>query len=312
MVRRMQAVTGDVVPVGQTGTAGPLQIEVMEIITGADATASVTAASPANEAPRDGLTYVLIRLEIENQGAAPIILDGNDFGITGTAGIVRRFAGVVAPDPTIDGIIEPGDRRDGWVVLMAPAAEEQRVLLYDSLSLPGVWTDRAFALDEGARLPRPDTSLAPLNDAGIDVSNPVGFNMPIVTADWQVELLDVARGAAVFELVDYRTGALGVEDAIDDQPWLAFRLRITNVRAGGEPAYLPANAFAIIGEDGAPLLDLPTLTPPNPDASGAYFPGASREGWVAFEIPSDGVYTVRFLPYATITADPDPRYFVAG
>jgi len=60
-------------------------------------------------------------------------------------------------------------------------------------------------------------------------------------------------------------------------------------------------------QEGDPIPDVPTLTPPYPDASGAYDPGASREGWVAFELPLEyATATVRFLPYR---ADDDPRFF---
>jgi hypothetical protein len=60
-------------------------------------------------------------------------------------------------------------------------------------------------------------------------------------------------------------------------------------------------------EEGNPVTDVLTLTPPSPDASGEYFPGAIREGWVVFEVPeSYSGSTVRFLPNVT---DDDPRYF---
>jgi hypothetical protein len=52
------------------------------------------------------------------------------------------------------------------------------------------------------------------------------------------------------------------------------------------------------------------LTPPDPDVSGTYYPGGSREGWVLFEQPDtypDSI--VRFLPFVT---DGDPRYFDFG
>ncbi|HKG24118.1 MAG TPA: SH3 domain-containing protein, partial [Thermomicrobiales bacterium] len=72
-------------------------------------------------------------------------------------------------------------------------------------------------------------------------------------------------------------------------------------------AYFPPTAFTLADPDGNPVPDVLTLTPPDPDAAGTYYPGATREGWVVFEQPTNypGAL-VRFLPYQT---DTDPRYF---
>ena len=292
------------VPLGQEAAAGPLRLRVLQVIVGPEAVDLVAAASPTNDPPREGITYVLAEVRVRNEGDRPLSIDGIDFALTGASGVVRRFVGAQPPDPTLDGTLDPGTTREGWVVLAAPVDERGLLLVFDSLTLPGNWADRVLALEEGAAIPALSVPAAP-NDAGTDPGAPAGLDTPIITEDWEIELLEVVRGAAVFDLVDYRTGALGPEDAANETPWLALRLRVTNVHPGAEAAFLPPNAFTLADETGASILDVTTLTPPRPDASGAYYPGASREGWVAFEIPGDAPFTVRFLPYAT---DPDPRY----
>jgi hypothetical protein len=86
-------------------------------------------------------------------------------------------------------------------------------------------------------------------------------------------------------------------------------LRVTNVQTGGDPAFLPATAFMLVNAEGNAVSDVITLTAPYPDASGYYYPGASREGWVALEIPdtymATGLSLIRFLPWRT---DADARY----
>lgn len=296
------------VPLGEEVTAGPARLRVLDVVLGQEATDRVLAASPTNEPPREGITYVLVRLQVENGGDRPLALDPDDFALTGASGQVRRFLGVQPPDPALAGSVAPGDSIDGWVVLAAPADEPDLLLLYDSLSLPGVWADRVLAVQGGAALPSPVASVSP-NQIGIDPTAPASADTPVVTADWSVELLEVASGAEVFDLVDYRTGALGLEDAVDDRPWLALRVRIARI-GDGEAAFLPPNAFALVDPAGAPIPDVATLTPPSPDASGAYYPGAVREGWVAFELPLGyDTAVVRFLPYST---EPDPRYLGYG
>lgn len=310
---RGQDLAGVPTPLGEETDAGPLRLRVLDVVTGPEATERVVAASPTNGAPREGIGYVLVNLEVGNDGERAVPLDNDDFALAGASGLVRRFVGAQPPEPAIDGVLDPGATREGWVVLSAPDDETDLVLLFDSLALPGAWADRTLALEVGAALPAAPP-LAKPNDAGTDPSAPAGPGTTVVTADWEIELLEAAEGEAVFDLVDYRTGALGVGDAVgedaDGTVWVALRLRVTNVGDGaGEPAYLPANAFALADEAGEPILDALVLTPPRPDAAGAYLPGAAREGWVAFDVVPGAAYTLRFLPYSTLAADPDPRYF---
>lgn len=295
----------DPVPFGDAVEAGPISLRVTDVVRGEEATTLVAEADPTNNPPRDGTEYVLVQLRVRNNSDRPLPISSNDFALTGSSGQIRRFGGVRAPEPALTGTVEADETREGWIALAAPVAEEDLLLLFDSLAVDGNWADRVLALEEGASLALPPSRTA-ANTAGQEWSDPAGLNTPIVTNDWEIELLEVLAGEDVFNLVDYRTGALGVEDAVDDQPWLALRLQITNHHEGDAPTYLPANAFVLVDEDGDPIPDVPTLTPPWPDASGAYDPGATREGWVAFELPLDySVATVRFLPYQT---DRDPRF----
>ena len=311
---RVHAAPGDSraepVPFGAVAAAGPWRLSVLEVVTGAEATGRVLAASALNGAPREGFDYVVARVRAENGGDRPRAIDGDDFGLTGSSGLVRRFAGAVAPDPVLDATVGPGEAAEGWVAFGAPSDETNLLLMYDPLTLAGNWGDRLFALQQGAAIPDAAAPAAEANAVGVGPGAPAGFNEPIVTGDWQVEVLEVIEGAAIFDLVDFRTGALGVDEAVNADPWLALRVRVTNVGVGGEAAFLPPTAFAVAGADGSPYPDVLRLTPPYPDVSATYYPGASREGLVIFELTEEyvgtGLALVRFQPYG---ADPDARYF---
>ncbi|MCA9878833.1 MAG: hypothetical protein KC442_13670, partial [Thermomicrobiales bacterium] len=54
------------VPLGDVAAAGPLAIEVVEVLSGADAVAAILGASPMNSEPRDGTTYVAVNLQVRN------------------------------------------------------------------------------------------------------------------------------------------------------------------------------------------------------------------------------------------------------
>ena len=305
----------DPVPLGEAVLAGPIELQVRNVLIGPDAVAAVIAASASNVEPRDETTYVAVNLAARNTGSSPLWLDNDDFALTGDSGLVRRFLGAQPPDPALDITLAPGESTEGWVAFGVPVDESSLLLIFDSLELGGTWADRVLAIQDGAQISNLAQRAAVPNDDGTDFSTALGIGEAAVTEQWSVALLDVVTGAPAFDLVDYRTGALGAGDAtgVDGSVWIALRFQIQNAQAGGEVAYFPANAFVLVDDAGHPLLDIATLTPPRPDAAGGYYPGAVREGWVMFDVPMDyTTVTVRFLPFANTATSLDPRYFTYG
>lgn len=300
------------VPLGEVAQAGPLEIQVVQVLAGADAVAEVLGASSMNSEPRDGTTFVAVNLLVRNAGKNPLWVNNDDFGLTGDTGLVRRFLGALPPAPPLDQMIQPGEEITGWIALSAGVEENDLLLLFDSVSIGGNWADRVLALQDGAALPDASQRVIDVNSAGSDAAEPLGLGAAAVTEQWAVEFIDVVTGEGAFNIVDYRTGALGVEDAVaaDGSLWVALQFRVTNAAAGGAEAWFPTSAFVLVDENGDPVLDIATLTPPHPDAAGGYYPGGTRDGWVMFDVPLE--YTaslVRFLPFAHTTENPDPRYF---
>jgi hypothetical protein len=300
------------VPLGEVAEAGPLEIQVLDVLLGADAVAAIMGASAMNSEPRDGTTFVAANLQIRNVGKNPLWVNNDDFGLTGDTGLVRRFLGALPPAPPLDQMVGPGEEATGWIALSAGAEEGNLLLLFDSVSIGGNWADRVLALQDGAAVPDAEERVAAGNTAGTDPAAPLGFGEAAVTEQWAVELIDVVTGEDAFNIVDYRTGALGAEDAAaaDGSLWVALQFRVTNPAAGGAEAWFPTSAFTLADEDGNTVLDIATLTPPHPDAAGGYYPGGTRDGWVMFDVPVEySASLVRFLPFAHTTEDPDPRYF---
>jgi hypothetical protein len=297
---------------GEPIEAGPLRVNVREILTGQAATDAVLAASPLNAAPRDGVGFVLARLSVENGGTVPLGVSNDDFALVGADGAVRRFLGADPPAPALEADLAPGDAVEGWIALSARADEGAPLLLVDPLALSGSWASRYAALVPGAVVVAEAPASEP-DAAGTDPAAPVAVGGAATTVAWRVELLQVVRGAAVFDLVDYRTGALKVDDATgasDGSEWVALQVRATNLDPGPARATFPANAFQLADVAGAPILDMATLTPPRPDIAGDYEPGASREGWVCFDVPVEfEPVLVRFQPYPHTNPDQDPRFF---
>lgn len=300
------------VAAAETVAAGPLDVTVREVVTGQAATDAALAASPLNGVPRDGVTYLMLRLEVENTGTVPLGVSNDDFAIVGADGNVRRFLVIDPPSPALEADLAPGDVAVGWVVFDALVEDASPLLLIDPLALPGSWASRYVALAPDPVAPTSAPETEP-DAAGLDPAAPVAVGGAATTAEWRIELLDILRGATVFDLVDYRTGALRIDDATgasDGSVWVALRVLATNLDPGPGRATLPPNAFQLADVAGNPILDIATLTPPRPDAAGDYEPGASREGWVTFDVPVElEPVLVRFQPYAHGNPSPDPRFF---
>jgi hypothetical protein len=125
----------DPVPLGEPAQAGPVELQVLDVLSGPEAVASVLAATPTNVEPRDGATYVAVNLSVRNTGSQPLSLNNDDFAVTGDSGLVSRFLGARPPDPALDVTLNPGESSEGWVAFGIPADESSLLLIFDCLEL---------------------------------------------------------------------------------------------------------------------------------------------------------------------------------
>jgi hypothetical protein len=151
-----------------------------------------------------------------------------------------------------------------------------------------------------------------MNTIGTSVSSPAAIGETVETNFWSVKCRDALRGVGVVELypsedLRVRRFAEVVPDTVPN--WVAFQVIVKNVSA--REWYFPPTAFAPVTDDGVPILDFLTLTPPNPDVARTYAAGESHEGWVMFQPPDEMELgdIFRFLPFRT---DTDPRYLTLG
>ena len=143
----------DPAPLGAAVQAGPVELQVLDVLSGPDAIGAVLAASPTNVEPREGITYLAVNLSARNTGTQPLWLDNGDFALTGDSGLVWRFLGAQPPDPALDVTLQPGESAAGWVVFGIPTEERSLLLIFDCLELGGSWADRVLAIEDGAQIP---------------------------------------------------------------------------------------------------------------------------------------------------------------
>ena len=295
-----------VTPPGERATIGPWQIAVIESVGGADALATLQATNDGNEEPRDGLAYLLIRVECSNESDVPRIISTADFAAAGPDGAFRRAASLVLPEPALEATVEPGDAVDGWVAVSVPADNADGtdvVVRYDSQIYSGDWSDALFAVVGEPALPEGEPAdVSP--DVGAAPDAPAGLEETVATGGWAVAALEAITGQAVYDRAPQGTRALGEADS---GAWLAVRVRVTNMSA--YPRYFSPTALSLAAADGSIVDDAPALTPPSPDVAGEYLPGATGDGWAAWDTAD--------RPYALLRADAsalsnDPRFLILG
>ena len=309
-------------PPGEAVSAGPWQMTVIEILTGRDAAALAAGASAANPDPAEGMQYIAAQIQVQNNSGQAFMIGPEDFAVVGSSGIVRRSAGISAPSPELDGLVPPGESLEGWVLSSAEVDASDLVLLYDSTTISGTWADHAFAISDGAALSPPQERAAELDEDGRDPGTPVGIGRVISTSEWIIQIVDVVTGAAVIDISPDETKRLGQSYNSGDgtfasclDTWVAVQIEATNNGDDGMSRYLSPTAFQLADSSGEALRDIRTLTPPQPDLSGEYAAGATRVGWIAFELPSlcgpgganiqYDANLLRFQPFATTE---DVRY----
>jgi hypothetical protein len=309
--------------VGESATAGPWQMTVAEVLTGG---AAEDAAGGVNPALGNGLQYLAARIQVTNQSSQPFMVSPEDFAISGEKGIYRRSAGVFPPSPALDGIVQPGESLEGWILSSVEADAANLVLVYDSATITGAWADHAFALTDGASVPGSEERAAEIDRDGRDPGKPVGVGRVVSTGEWTVKIVDVVEGAAVNDISPEETQRLAQSYNSGDgsnasclDTWVAIKIEATNNGGDGRARYLSATAFQLAGSEGETMLDIRMLTPPAPDLSGEYAAGASRTGWISFELPSlcgaDGpnlLYNTNLLRFQPFAASDDVRYLTWG
>jgi hypothetical protein len=292
----------------QPVAAGPWSFTISEILTGDEAFVKVTEASAENAGPGDGMQYIAVHLAATNTSSKAYGISESDFGVTGNYALVFQNDTAIAPDPALEGTVEPGASIDGWVVSSVPADEGNLILVYDSTTIDGDWADALIALTPGATLADREQGEAP-NDLGKEITAPAAVGEKVVTDGWSFVVDQVLEGQDVYNLFpasDYRTTALGDTDAQGLPYWVGIHVEITNNSAGGGAAFLSQTAFTPVMNDGDQVPDALILTPPSPDITGYSYPGGARNGWVLFAMPVGlALDIVKFQPFGT---DSEARY----
>nr|MBA2469105.1 SH3 domain-containing protein [Chloroflexia bacterium] len=245
---------------------------------GEEAASFLIGANTENPPAPDGQAYVCARITAQNTSDRTESLQMVDFAGTGGDGILRRTQAVVVPEPMLQAVVEPGATTEGWI---AVTVDDPSVatLWFDAPILGGSWADGIFALADGAPAPVFEPLDATDTDIGGDPANPAAIGETVRVGGWEVTIDEVIFGEAIFEIADFRYRALGSTNS-----WIqrGIGLYATVRNMNPFPAFFSDIAFEIADFSGEPWDHTLTMTPPEPDVSQEYLPGATGQGWATF------------------------------
>ncbi len=295
-------------PRGSTVALPSIQVQVRELQRGAAAWRSLRAASGANQPPREGSEFLLVRLRVT--GAHRTSWVGcKDFRVTGARRTVYFHGFQLPPEPALEaGGLEPGQTAEGWCVYSIPLTDRSLILMInepDSRDAAGL---RYLALDEGAAVAaEPDAAEIPADSAGESPGEAAPPGQEVVTHDWSVNAVEILRGDAARRLVE--TANPSNSPPSEGLEFVAVKLHARYRGRAGDPGLLSVSQFQTLGEDGRTYAK-PIVFDLAPGLDRTLLPGGEHTGWAVFQVaPDDPGAVLRFEPYYP---DQGQRYLALG
>lgn len=125
-----------------------LEITLLEVIRGVDARERIKVQSIANELPKAGFEYLLVRIELAYsrrgrglEDEAYKLTEGQ-FAAVSADGQTEYMIPAVLPQPQpqlVDTIFHSGESREGWILLQVPEDEKKPLLVYKREHVEGVY-----------------------------------------------------------------------------------------------------------------------------------------------------------------------------
>ena len=124
----------DPIPADAGGVVAQVEVRVLEVIRGAQASEWIRSVDRDYEPPEGGMDYVLVRVETRFRSASgdPVLVTSGLFSLLGDKGETYERPNVQTPFPRIDAILYPGGVNQGWVALQAAVNDGRLVLAVDS------------------------------------------------------------------------------------------------------------------------------------------------------------------------------------
>lgn len=297
--------------------------KVLEILRGQAAYELLQEQDPDAAPPPDGQEYLLVKVWVrcKNPDISAFYLDLNNLFITGDRlyGYTDRLIDLPSPEFYYTDMYT-AESLEGWIDVLIDIGEQDLMLVFDREEYVNDEKQprelRYVALEPGATLSIPPelASITP-NELGKDRDVPARIGETVITADWELTVLETRRGQAALDLVLEMNDRNELPE--EGLEYVAFFVRAryigaqdVSARASNYPlrAYVPGQ-----GRNGSDQMEDPNFYK---DPSGTFpllnaklFPGGQAEGWVIKQVPAGySPVIIQYLGFEETNWD-DVRYF---
>ncbi|RIK38093.1 MAG: hypothetical protein DCC58_17120, partial [Chloroflexi bacterium] len=292
------------IPFGATGATSDWEVQVLEVVRGADALARLKDANQFNADPLPGMEYVLASIRVKYIGAESDAqsIDFTWFQTTGDAYIKHGWAAVVEPEPELRAELFTGGEAVGWTTLQAREGETNLVLIFEPFLSSKEGDELFLALSPGAAVQPISTRLAEANDIGFDRNQPAAFGEHIVGDTWEIWVIESVRGEVA--LARIKEANMFNDDPSPGMEYVLVKIGARNVNPQPGSSQISSLSFKLTGDAGR-VYENPILVEPAPELSFDVYAGGSVEGWVALECAAGETnLRVVYEPLFSFTAKP--------
>jgi hypothetical protein len=194
----------------------------------------------------------------------------------------------------LEAALTPGGEAEGWVPYLVGQGESNLILVVDEIANFADDRYRFIALDDGAAL-GVDPALASIaaTGAGSDASSPAAQNETVVAEDWEITLLEVARGEdALATLQAVSTINAAPEAGLE---YILVRARVRYIGTEDVTESVDSFNFTVVDSAGT-AYDSPIVIGPDPQLEASLYPGGQIEGWFAVTAPQGQSVALMFSP----------------
>lgn len=258
-------------------------LQVLEVVRGDEAWPAIQGANMFNEAPIEGMEYVLIKIHAKStySDEETHIISGSDFRLTGDKNIRYSLPSLVEPEPRLDAELYTGGEAEGWAAYQVQEGEGSLILIFDELFNFDQDRQRYIALDEGTSLEIPsELNSLEVNDLGLTRDVPAAIGDTLVTDDWEITVLEMIRGEEAWPMVE-------AANMFNDPPgegfeYVAIRVFVRNIGDEDTAENVNGSWFDLTGDSNI-VFESPFVVEPEPQLDFDLFPGGSAEGWVVLQ-----------------------------
>ena len=257
------------------------RVELLECLRGAEANELMRKANSNNEAPPNGMEYLLLRVRATST-AQEAQYRLSDLHVVGERNVVYSSAGV-PPSPSFASSdqLPPGEAAEGWLAYLV-GVEERNLLMVAGSLITGEARIMALTPDAAVAADPALAAIAP-NAVGADPREPAEVGDLAITDDWEVSVEQVLRGDKAWQLI-YEGNRYNKEPPAGAE-YVAAYVRLRNIADADAPALAFDSLFT--GASAETEFEQVSIVEPEPELFAQLFPGGTAEGWVAVTVPKD-------------------------